>query len=69
MAYTFSLVSMLVIGGMQSLTGAVIGVVVVSLASEVLRNLERGFDLGVVSRAAALRGEPDRARHRSSFWS
>jgi branched-chain amino acid transport system permease protein len=49
MAYTFSLISMLVIGGMRSLTGAVTGVVVVSLASEVLRNLERGFDLGVVS--------------------
>jgi branched-chain amino acid transport system permease protein len=48
-AYTFSLVSMLVIGGMKSLTGAVVGVVVVSLASEVLRNLERGFDLGPVS--------------------
>ena len=45
-AYTFSLISMLVIGGMQSLTGAVLGVIVVTLASEVLRNLERGFDLG-----------------------
>jgi branched-chain amino acid transport system permease protein len=49
MAYTFSLISMLVIGGTQSLTGAVTGVVVVSLASEGLRNLERGFDLGAVS--------------------
>jgi branched-chain amino acid transport system permease protein len=49
MAYTFSLISMLVIGGMQSLTGAVTGVVVVSLASEVLRNLERGIDLGPLS--------------------
>jgi branched-chain amino acid transport system permease protein len=46
-AYTFSLISMLVIGGMQSLTGAVAGVIVVSLLSEVLRNLERGFDLGI----------------------
>jgi branched-chain amino acid transport system permease protein len=46
MAYTFSLISMLVIGGMQSLTGAVLGVVLVTLASEVLRNLERGIDLG-----------------------
>ncbi len=33
---------MLVIGGMQSLTGAVVGVVVVTLLSEILRNLERG---------------------------
>ncbi len=48
MAYTFALITMLVIGGMQSLTGAVAGVVLVTLASEVLRNLERGIDLGVV---------------------
>ena len=48
-AYTFSLISMLVIGGMRSLTGAVVGVVVVSLLSELLRNLERGFDIGIVS--------------------
>lgn len=48
-AYTFTLISMLVIGGMESLTGAVLGVVLVSLLSEVLRNLERGFDLGFVT--------------------
>jgi branched-chain amino acid transport system permease protein len=46
LAYTFTLISMLVIGGMQSLTGAVVGVVVVTLLSEVLRNLERGIHLG-----------------------
>ena len=40
---------MLVIGGMQSLTGAVLGVVVVTLCSEVLRNLERGLDFGAFS--------------------
>ena len=44
MAYTFSLISMLVIGGMQSLTGALVGVVLVGVLSEVLRNLERGID-------------------------
>ena len=49
MAYTFSLISMLVIGGMQSLTGAVVGVIVVTLLSEVLRNLERGIDFGAFS--------------------
>ncbi|HVO02869.1 MAG TPA: branched-chain amino acid ABC transporter permease [Candidatus Cybelea sp.] len=48
-AYTFSLISMLVIGGMQSLTGALIGVILVSVLSELLRNLERGFDLGFVT--------------------
>ncbi len=47
MAYTFALISMLVIGGMQSLTGAIFGVVAVTLLSETLRNLERGFDFGI----------------------
>ena len=46
MAYTFDLISMLVIGGMQSLSGAVFGVVLVTVLSEILRNLERGLDLG-----------------------
>ena len=49
MAYTFALISMLVIGGMQSLTGAIMGVVLVTLASEVLRNLERGLHFGAIS--------------------
>jgi branched-chain amino acid transport system permease protein len=49
MAYTFTLISMLVIGGMQSLTGAVVGVVIVTLLSEVLRNLERGVHLGAIT--------------------
>jgi branched-chain amino acid transport system permease protein len=40
---------MLVIGGMQSLTGAVVGVVIVTLLSELLRNLERGLDFGIVT--------------------
>jgi branched-chain amino acid transport system permease protein len=48
-AYTFSLISMLVIGGMQSLTGAVFGVLLVSILSELLRNLERGFSLGAIA--------------------
>jgi branched-chain amino acid transport system permease protein len=48
-AYTFSLISMLVIGGMQSLTGAVAGVVIVSVLGELLRNLERGFALGPIT--------------------
>ncbi|HEX7200030.1 MAG TPA: branched-chain amino acid ABC transporter permease, partial [Dongiaceae bacterium] len=48
-AYTFSLISMLVIGGMQSLTGAVFRVLLVSILSELLRNLERGFSLGAIA--------------------
>jgi branched-chain amino acid transport system permease protein len=39
---------MLVLGGQASLTGASLGVVIVTVLSEVLRNLERGFDLGFV---------------------
>lgn len=46
MAYTFSLITMLVIGGMQSISGALAGVVVVTVLSEILRNLERGLDFG-----------------------
>ena len=46
-AYTFTLISMLVIGGMGSLSGAVLGTVVVTALSEILRNVERGMDLGV----------------------
>ena len=38
--------AMLVVGGQGSLTGAAVGVVLVTLLSEVLRNLERGFALG-----------------------
>jgi branched-chain amino acid transport system permease protein len=45
-AYSFALISMLVIGGMRSLSGAIVGVVAVSVLSELLRNLERGFSLG-----------------------
>lgn len=42
------LLVMLVVGGMSSLTGASVGVVVVTVLSEVLRNLERGFHLGAL---------------------
>lgn len=49
LSYTFLLVSMLVIGGMKSLTGALLGVVLVTVLSEVLRNLERGMDLGPIT--------------------
>jgi branched-chain amino acid transport system permease protein len=44
-AYTFDLIAMLVIGGMQSLSGALTGVIVVMVLKELLRNLERGFTL------------------------
>jgi len=47
-AETFSIITMLVVGGMGSISGSVIGTILVVLLSEVLRNLEGGFSLGVV---------------------
>ena len=46
---TFVTIAMLVVGGMKSLAGAVSGVVVISVVSEVLRRIEGGVDLGLVS--------------------
>ncbi len=40
--------TMLVLGGQGSLTGATLGVVLVTLLSEILRNLERGVSLGAL---------------------
>ncbi|MTD12777.1 branched-chain amino acid ABC transporter permease [Nakamurella sp. YIM 132087] len=45
--YTFVIIAMLVIGGTDSLTGAVTGAVVVSVLSEVLRKAEAGDVLGL----------------------
>ncbi len=42
---TFILIAMLMIGGQRSLTGAVVGVVVVSVLMEALRQLEAGLDM------------------------
>ena len=44
---TFITVAMLVIGGLRSLTGAVAGVAFVAVLSELLRQTEKGFDLGL----------------------
>src|SRR3954469_7890778 len=43
---TFITLSMLVVGGMYSLSGAVVGVVVISTLIEMFRNLEKGISLG-----------------------
>jgi branched-chain amino acid transport system permease protein len=43
---TFITLSMLVVGGMYSLSGAVTGVVVISALIEMFRNLEKGVSLG-----------------------
>lgn len=43
---TFITLSMLVVGGMNSLSGAVLGVIVISAIIQLLRWLEKGIDLG-----------------------
>jgi branched-chain amino acid transport system permease protein len=40
--------AMLVVGGQASLTGATLGVVLVTVLSELFRNLERGFSIGML---------------------
>jgi branched-chain amino acid transport system permease protein len=46
--FTFTTIAMLVIGGMFSLWGAVVGVIVVSVLNHVLGLLESGLQLGGV---------------------
>lgn len=46
LSLSFITIAMLVVGGMSSLTGAVIGVVVVTATVEILRVFERGFAIG-----------------------
>ncbi|MGH6938848.1 branched-chain amino acid ABC transporter permease [Hypericibacter sp.] len=43
---TFTTLAMLVVGGMRSLTGAVVGVGVVSAVSEIFRTIEKGISIG-----------------------
>lgn len=49
LAMTFMALSMLVVGGMSSLSGAVLGVLVLSLLIQMLRALERGVDMGGIA--------------------
>jgi ABC-type branched-subunit amino acid transport system ATPase component/ABC-type branched-subunit amino acid transport system permease subunit len=46
---TFLTVAMLVVGGVLSLSGAVVGALFISLLTEALRRVETGVDLGVFS--------------------
>ena len=43
---TFLILAMLVVGGMRSLAGAVIGVAILAFVAELLRQLERGWQIG-----------------------
>jgi branched-chain amino acid transport system permease protein len=51
---TFVSLSMLVVGGMNSLSGAVLGVVILSAIIQILRWLEKGVDIGSASLALPL---------------
>lgn len=46
---TFAVIVMQVVGGMASVSGGVAGAVLVTLAIEVLRRLENGFELGPIA--------------------
>lgn len=46
---TFTIIIMVVLGGMGSITGAVAGAAILTLAPEYMRDLEDGVDLGFVS--------------------
>ena len=54
---TFLIIAMLVLGGAFSLSGAVIGTITVTVISELLRNVEEGFQVGafVISAPTGLR--------------
>jgi branched-chain amino acid transport system permease protein len=45
-ADTFAMLAMLVIGGLGSVSGALLGAAIVTMLSELLRNLEGGFAIG-----------------------
>ncbi|TKT69515.1 branched-chain amino acid ABC transporter permease [Aquamicrobium sp. LC103] len=47
--HTFIIVAMLVIGGMHSLAGVVVGVALISAVTEVLRQAEAGYSIGGLS--------------------
>ena len=49
---TFLMVAMLIVGGMTSLAGAVVGTIVISAVSEIFRRIEGGIDLGLVEFSA-----------------
>ena len=47
LALTFTTLAMLVVGGMKSLSGAVIGALAISFLAELLRRIEQGADFGI----------------------
>ena len=59
---TFITLSMLVVGGMNSLSGAVLGVVVLSIMIQLLRWMEKGVDMGGTTLSLPLRRAGNRHR-------
>ena len=47
-AQAFSIITMLVVGGLGSVSGSVVGVFLITVLSELLRNAERGVDIGAL---------------------
>lgn len=47
--FTFNLIAMVIIGGVSTVTGAVAGAAIVTVALELLRGIEDGIDLGFVT--------------------
>ena len=45
-AETFSIITMLVLGGSGSVSGSIVGAVFITVLSEILRNAERGISIG-----------------------
>ncbi len=45
---TFNIITMLIVGGLGSISGSVIGAVGITILSEILRNAERGINLGLI---------------------
>jgi branched-chain amino acid transport system permease protein len=54
LALTFVSLAMLIVGGQRSLTGAVLGAVVISTVLELLRQLETGVQIGATTVAVPL---------------
>ena len=50
--FTFLTLAMLVLGGMRSLSGAVIGTIIIAVVSELLRMMAGGFTIGAVTMPA-----------------
>ncbi len=48
-AQTFSVITMMVVGGAGSVSGSVIGAIAITLLSELLRNAERGVNFGFLT--------------------